>query len=212
MQTKLIIGFFIRFILLYGVLMGLWPVAYDSYGVFFKGGAELLYGSLGSSRAVQLRPLPPSERLDDNDTQLVFKTGASRNWRSTKISVRDIGYLSTTVLVGLVIATPIPWRRRVRALLAGLVLLHGVMALRLGILIAALFDRVSPAPWITPDSFWGKAVDAGIVRFSLGQPIAYIVSILIWILVSLHRDDLTMILSGRRNPPGKSPDSKSTAN
>lgn len=211
MQTKLIIGFFIRFILLYGVLMGLWPVAYDTYGVFFKGGTELLYGSLGSSRAVQLRPLPPSERLDENDTQLVFKTGASRNWRSTKISVRDIGYLSTTVLVGLIVATPIPWRRRVRALLAGMVLLHGVIALRLGILIAALFDRTSPAPWITPDTFWGKAVDAGIVRFSLGQPIAYIVSILIWMLVSLHRDDLTMILSGRRNSPGKPPDTKSTA-
>lgn len=212
MPSKPIIGFFLRFVLLYGVLMGLWPVAYDAYGVFFKGGTELLYGSLGSSRAVQLRPLPPAERLDENDTQLIFKTGASRNWNSTKISVRDIGYLSTVVVVSLCLATPIPWRRRFRALLAGLVLLHAVIAMRLGILIAALFNWASPDPWFTPDTFWGKAVDAGIVRFALGQPIAYIVSILIWMLVSLRRDDLTMILSRRGGRPRKPPGAKPPAN
>ncbi len=211
MQSKPIIGFFLRFVLLYGVLMGLWPVAYDAYGVYFKGCTELLYGSLGSSRKVELRPLPPAERLDENDTQLIFKTGASRNWNVTKISVRDVGYLSTVVVISLCIATPIPWRRRLRALLAGLVLLHAVIALRLGLLIAALFNWASPNPWFTPDTFWGKAVDAGVVRFALGQPIAYIVAILIWMLVALHRDDLTLILSGQRGRPRKPPPAKTKA-
>ena len=109
-----------------------------------------------------------------------------------------MAYLSTAVLTGLILATPIPWSRRGPALFWGIILLHAFVALRLATLIIFGFALDTPGPLALPDAFWGRTLRAVIVTFSVGQGLSYIFPILIWMLVSLRREDLAMILPARR--------------
>ena len=106
--------------------------------------------------------------------------------------------MSSATLAGLILATPIPWPRRGRAFFWGMILLHAFVALRLATLIIYGFTLDTPGPLALPDAFWGRTLRAVILTFSVGQGLSYIVPILIWMLVSLRREDLAMILPGRR--------------
>ena len=192
MQTRRIVGFFLKFVVLYGVLMYLWPVVYGPYCAFFRGGGELAFRAFWSTDVIRFEGFPYEERKAENDTRVFVARRGSPQKKAMNICARDVAYLSTAVFTTLVLASPISWRRRGRAFLVGACLLHVFIVLRLTIVIAAISSYNTPDPWLMGDSFWTKAAHAAIPRLSLGQPVGYIAAILIWMLVSLRREDLAM--------------------
>lgn len=197
MRPKVIVGILVRFVIVYGALMALWPVAADEYGAFFRAGGELIFGSFGSTRTVRFRTLTEPDGTNDTSFRIINRT--SGEWTKLNTSSRYMGYFSTGVLAGLVLATPIPWRRRARALLWGLLLLHGFISLRLGILIGYACTLETSGPLVLSQAFWARSLRAAVGFLTIGLAVSYIVPILIWALVSLRREDLAMIIPGQRH-------------
>ena len=196
-----IVGFMLKFVVLYGSLMILWPVVYGPYCAFFRGVGDLAFRTFWSTDVIRFEGFPYEERKGENDTRVEVHRKRSPRAKGRNICARDVAYLSTAVFTTLVLASPISWRRRGRAFLVGACLLHVFIVLRLTILIAAMSSGNTPDPWLAHDSFWTRAVWAAIWRLSLGQPVGYIAAVLIWVLVSLRREDLELFISGKRAMP-----------
>jgi hypothetical protein len=127
MQPKAIVGFFVWFLIVYGALMALWPVVADEYGAFFRASGAMIFGSFGSTRTVRFQTL--AEPDGTNDTSLTIRNRAAPKSMELHTSSRRVGYFPTVILAGLILATPVPWRRRALALLWGLLLIHGFISL-----------------------------------------------------------------------------------
>ncbi len=195
-RSSPILGFAARFLLGYGVLMVLWPVVRGGYRELFRTGGDSFFGALCS---VRFEGLPKSE--DTDDTKIFVKSRESSKWTWMTVSSRHVGFMSTAAVVGLIVATPIPWSRRARALLWGLALVHGFIALRLGVLIAYVMSLAGRET--LPATLWNLSVDRGVLSIATGQAFSYIGPVVIWLLVSLRREDLDMIMSASRDDPVK---------
>lgn len=62
-----------------------------------------------------------------------------------------------------------------------------------------------------PDSFWIKALSAGVGLVSDGHALTYIAPVLIWMLVSFRREDLGEVLPKRASHSTSSPKHGSVA-
>ncbi len=111
-RSRPIVGFAVRVLLVYGVLMGLWPVVRGGYRELFRTGGESFFGALGS---IRFEGLPQAEGLNDTKIFVTNRTSGQSTW--IKVSSRHVGYASTAAVLGLILASPIPWSRRVRALI-----------------------------------------------------------------------------------------------
>ncbi len=198
MRSRPILGFAVRVLLVYGVLMGLWPVVCGGYRELFRTWGESFFGALGS---IRFEGLPQAEGMDD--TKIFVKSRESSKWTWMKVSTRHVGYTSTAVVVGLILASPIPWSRRARALIWGLLLVHGFIALRLGVLIVYVMSLGGRDSLALPPTLWNLSVDRGVVSISTGQAFSYIGPVVIWLLVALRREDLDMIMSAGQGEAAK---------
>lgn len=183
LPSRSISGFVVRFLLLYGVLVALWPMLSSGYASLFRSGGELVLGRFGSGGLVRFRDLPQPEGMDD--TRILLKARGSHEWTWMKLSTRHVGFTSTAVLVALVLATPVPWRRRARALLWAMLLIHLFITLRLLIMIAFGMSLNESGADALPDSFLARCLAAGSLSVSVGQGLSYIAPVLIWVLVAL---------------------------
>ncbi len=193
-RSRPILGFAVRFLLVYGVLMGLWPVVRGAYRELFRTGGDSFFGSLCSVRF---------EPEGTDDTKIFVKSRGSSKETWMKVSTRHVGYISTAAAIGLIVANPIPWSRRARALLWGLILVHGFIALRLGILIVYVMSLSGRDSLALPATLWNLSVDRGVLSISTGQAFSYIGPVVIWLLVSLRREDLDMIMSAGQGEAAK---------
>jgi hypothetical protein len=205
--SRPIFGFFLKFVLVYGVLMALWPVVFDGYRAFFKTGGEFVFRVIWPRDTVRFEPLPEREKLTGNETKVFVVRRDGSGGKKMSMCIRDIGYLSTVVFVALVFAAPVSWSRRGRAFLWGLLLLHVVIVLRVTVLVAFFSSLIEPDSWLKGQTFWSRTAYAALWRLALGQPLAYISAVLVWILVTLRREDLAMVLSAL---PDRSPEPHDT--
>lgn len=107
-------------------------------------------------------------------------------------------YLPTAVLTGLVLASPIPWRRRGWALLWGILLVNAFVVVRLAVAIMWGFRNVDLFVF---GPFWNKAVDVAHDVISISTVTSCVVPALIWLLVSFRRDDWGVIGVAIPHPP-----------
>ena len=199
MQTRRIVGFFLRFLIVYAVLMALWPVARGVYSRSFRSGGELVAGFFGSRGEIRIRAL--TDQHSKHDTSIVVRHRDSQTGTKMEIGSMRLGYRPTALLVGLIAASSIPWMRRVRALLWGLVLLHAFVALRLAIIITWGLSMNEHGWNVVSNHFWNEALHTGIWSVSVGVGMSYIAPVVIWIMVSLRRADLAMFLPAHRDVP-----------
>ena len=118
------------------------------------------------------------------------------------LSSRYIGYAPTTLLVALILATPLPWRRRLTALFWGLVLIHAWIAFSVLLLVVhgysggnviAIYD-VSPSTHKALAFMREVLVKAPVIK--------YTVPAVIWMLVSFRRSDWAKMLGATETGPG----------
>lgn len=192
MQTRRIVGFLLRFLVVYAALMALWPAVSDIYGSAFRTGGKFLFGAFPSSVQVRFEHLPSAEAM--NDTRIWVRKPGSPKWWRFRVSSRHMGYLSTALLTGLLVATPLPWRRRTRTIIWGLIAVHGFIALRQGLAVAYGLHMNTGVPQMLRDPYWSTRLRLGVEFLAGGPSSSCIAAILIWMLVSLRREDLGMIL------------------
>ena len=180
-------GFVIRLLMIYGVFCIPWPGVRQGYAALYRGAGNGLFGSFGSEGVVRFRPLQAGQGRFDSEIQ-VGKRG-SPYLRTTQYDSTSAGYLPMAETIALVLATPIPWRRRWEALLYGVLLANGFVALRVYILLLHWFSSEQPWALYKPGQFWNEVL-ANVHGFTVPPACTFLVPVLIWILVTFRREDI----------------------
>ncbi|GAG33751.1 unnamed protein product, partial [marine sediment metagenome] len=141
--------------------------------------------------------LPLSDFAEGQDTEVVLfnrRTGAERHIAGgSKLQ----GFKPTAFILALIVATPIPWSRRWRAVVGGLVLVHAYVALRMLVFLLAAFGGDNPLALFSPGPI-GGAILGFLSWFLVLSYTSWLIAPLpIWVLVSLRTSDWPTILQGR---------------
>jgi hypothetical protein len=186
--ARRIAGFGLRFLLVYGVLVAAWPLLARFYRPAYCALGNVLFG--GGEASARFRPLAGAKDLDV-EVRLT-KRGPPLVSAVMKNDSRLVGYMPLISLVALVLASPIPWKRRRTALGLGLVLVTAFVAVRMSIPIRRDFSRPDALQVHQPGAFGRWLLDVS-ERALLDAPASFfVVPVLIWVLVALRREDLEL--------------------
>ena len=135
------------------LVLGLLPLALPGpttgYARIFNAHAEPIYNTVlrwvSPERRVRMATLDPSQYADRRDTRMVG-FGPYREPREFRqfYRVHTMGWWPTAVVTGLVLATPLPWRRRLLTWLAALLLVDALLLLRVGVMVWVNFAASVP--------------------------------------------------------------------
>lgn len=159
---KLLIRFFFLAALFFAVLMAPWPGLQRGYAAVFRTGGDVLFSRtfwfwtqgrvrfldldaqdlVGQINAVIPGQLPPGVQPPPatgvKDTLMVLmNTATPASTGQLRTSSRYIAYVPMAMVVALILATPLPGSRRLRALVWGLVGIHAFVAIRLSLTLSA---------------------------------------------------------------------------
>lgn len=148
LPLRRVLWFLLRFALIYGLLLAPWPGLTEGFGKLFSSAADRVFGSDDPTHSVRIRWMDPAQGMIGpkwgQDTVLLLEfRGAPRAARPSIFSLvrssRYTGYVPAALLIALVLATPVPWRRRAWAILWGLPLITVFVAAMLGLVIQGWF-------------------------------------------------------------------------
>lgn len=181
-----IVGFGCRLLLIYGALVALLPVLSPVYAVFYSAGGNLIFQSSVPGGYVHIHPLLEPTALQDTHIHAINR----RTGGITRVTTdsRKPGYLPTAFLVSLVLATPLPWRRRLWALASGLILVNVFIAWELLVMVLDAFSIPGSSLW-GPAPPWDTALAVALLIASRDVVTWFMVPALIWILVSFRQTD-----------------------
>ncbi len=155
----------------------------------YRAGGALLFGSFGSKGKVLFDPIddPPY------DTLLSFANVGRKDangrimWVQCGCTSRRGGYIYIMFVVALIAATPVSVRRKLWALLWGLILVNCLIAVKLGVRIIDVFSK-EPLRLFVISPFWEMGFHL-LYRLMVNLTFGFIVSTFIWILVTFRRED-----------------------
>lgn len=198
LPIKRISGFVARCMLYYLILVAGWSGLSQGYRAAFLAGGNLLFCRFGSAGAVSFEPLESAGR--SFDTQLVLSIRRPPFARGElDMTSTSMGYRPTAFLVALVLATPIPWSRRLRALAWGLVGITAFVALRLELRLLDAFSDNNALALYAPAPFW-KATLKALVLILVKAPMShYMIPTFVWALVAFRRGDWVQLFGDRHD-------------
>ena len=189
-----IVAFFLKVAFWYALVLLPWFGGARGYAAAFRTGGNVLFRTFGSGGRVYFNPLPPGK---ERDTEIVLENITRRGARGTMdANSRRMGFMATAFLTALVLATPIPWRRRLIALTVGLAAISGFVAFKMYLQLVNAFDQLA---LYSLSDFTKTMIQVLIKIFSMSPVTAYIAPVLIWILVAFRRGDLTGLAIFRRS-------------
>lgn len=222
-RASQVAAFVVRFALLYALLMAPWPGSVEAYGALYRGLVQLCTVSIDPERSVRVYDAARGRQLGpaSMDTGIQHRVPPERGYGDRAVadslrSSRHTGYMPTAMLLSLVLATPLPWRRRLRAAAGGFLLITAFVAFMPAWQILPWFDPEKDhlflrlLPSLRPA--WGALLD-GLCELSLWMTPYYLAPIPIWLFASVRRDEWLalgdrMLDRGRRaglrrlRPPG----------
>lgn len=144
--------FFVFAGLLYAAFMAPWPGVERAYAKLYRGTCNVVFARFwfwpdGGVRFLNIKTLQPGDlppgaprffAIGTFDTLMELRSRrAPGSIGFLRTSSRYVGYESTAVVLALVLATPLPWRRRSWALLWSFLAVHAFIALRITLTLAA---------------------------------------------------------------------------
>lgn len=204
MPTKTILGFCLRLVLVYIVLMIPWPGVARAYGLLYRIGGDLVFGTFSFGADVHFQAADAS---DGNwDTKVIIKNHRSGATGTLPSSSRHMGYIPTAVFVSLVLATPIVWKRKRQALFWGFLWVNIYVAFRVWLSIFDALSGQGPGALYALSPFWKQILDDVRHVVAIVPANWFVAPVFIWILVSFRSEDWT-----RFSEPGKPAKKKTPA-
>ena len=197
-STKGILGFIFLLLVIYGLLAAPWPGVQGAYSRFYMGAGNWAFGSFGSKGEVHFLPLAKPTGLSDIEVVTKIRGARVEGW--SPHSSRMMGYLPTVEVVALVLATPIPWRRRWKALLCGLIICQAFIALRILICLVHWFSADRPWQLFYPGRFWGDVLTGTQEIVNVSPTLSFVAPVFIWIVVTFRRADWEAALTKFQAP------------
>jgi hypothetical protein len=190
-------GFFVFCLILYALLMTPQLKLMDAYrGVFSSGGNLLFRNLFGSNSAVTFTQISNVDHMKDTTIRMEKLRPPPLRPHSMEVDIKCVyaGYRPTAFAVALILATPVPWRRRVWALLWGLLLINIFVAFRVGLWPLLFFSHPSIAV-VTLGPSTRTVLEKLFLVFYRAPEMHYIVPAFVWLLVTFRRDDLQRMLT-----------------
>ena len=179
--------FVCRFVLVYALLAIPWPGLNTAYGHYFRALGRMVFGD--NDRRELSFEAPGENERHLHDTRIVIVNRALMHADGSgpvrNLDMNASGFSrATALLLALIFATPIPWRRRVWAMVWGLLWIHAFILLFLGFCI---WNESAEIGLVTLSPFW-KSFANGLKEAVIAQ-LSLAISVLIWILVTFRRGD-----------------------
>jgi hypothetical protein len=195
---KRLIGFFLRALVIYVLLMLPWPGWREAYAAWYRAAAEVVLQSFAAEAAISVEPLTGSD--PSRDTVIIADVWQLKKHVRVKFktSCRYVGYTPKVVFAALVLATPIPWRRRLRALVLGLVILGVLAACEL---VGVVLYSHDWDPALTPFVFGPISQKVFALFYELFHltPFARTAeAAVVWLVVTLRRRDWPALIDSRQ--------------
>jgi hypothetical protein len=192
LHAKSILGFVFRFAVIYGLLIVPWPGWNDLYGRYFESLGEMAFAREGGKGVVHFEPHPLQHGFTSLTSQMTVHNPdpdlppGRIKAEMVGLDTRSIGWVPTALTLALILATPIPWTRRIRALLVGLILIHAFILFSLQ---ACIWNKSADLSITTLTPFWKYVVDGLDYTLMTQLGASFSVPVIIWILVTFRRQD-----------------------
>lgn len=183
--------FFLKVAIIYGLLVVPQLRGHDLYGAVFRVVANVFFSTIGGTGRAAFERNPIEQMVQDTTiTVRNLRTGARGQF---EINSYLMGYLATSFLIALVLSTPVPWRRRLAALGAGLALISLFVGLRLYLKLVDVMSDPNPLAVYSLSPFSKKAVLTLSKILGVSPVTTYIAPVFIWILVAIRREDVARL-------------------
>lgn len=204
LPLKLVGKFLVVFLLCFGLLTWPRPKLEEAYAQFYQYSGNKVFDPFGSSGRVHFHPPPDAGVKSDTAISLMNQQNGARTRFHT--NSRFIAYVPTALVVSLILATPIRWRRRLWALLWGLLLINAFIIIRLFLQILGAFSGViltdagvalssdHPLVIFSPGLFWMRCLGFLLVVFLVSSAGNFVVPVFIWALATFRPRDWRKIL------------------
>ncbi len=202
------VSFFLALFALFVVLYLPWPGLDSAYLACFRAAGNVLFGSIGPAGVVEFvdeypakyeRFAPPAP-AENWPVRLILKNRRTAKEKLQVYSARH-GYLAAALTAALILATPIPWPRRARALLLGLILVNLFAALRIYLGLLSEFTGDNPIAQFHPGPFWKSALDLSVRMLTVSPEFTFVIPVFIWIAVTIRRRDVEAWRGGLSSGP-----------
>lgn len=193
--AKNIILFFLLSGLIFGLLVIPWPgpvagpapYLMDGYRWGFRTAGNVVFAQLGQGGSARFEPL--STATHEQDTTVRLRNRLRDTSGSMDIKILNRGYRPTAFTLALILATPIPWRRRLVALLVGFAAVSLFVMLRTWIQLVDVFSEGNVLAAYELGRATKTTLKALVGVFVRSPAVAYIVPVIIWMLVAQRRED-----------------------
>ncbi len=191
--------FFLKVIGVYAILVFPWPGVMNAYSAVFRTVGDYTFGSpgfFGPGSMSRFHPLPVDAPHRDQgyDTDLVLKNLTLDRHREILFKSRH-AYLPTAMFLALVLATGLPWARRGKALLWGLLWMHLFLGFKMALLLA---DAFSGGALMTLElsNTTKQALSLASKIISQAAAPSFIVPVIVWGLTIFRGEDLADFARG----------------
>lgn len=176
-----------RFIFVYGLLIAPWPGFNDVYARYFRGLGQFVFAKDNDRCILNFEAVPQDlHHLLDTRIVLINRDQLDRNGqgpvRYLELSTRSLGWIPTALMVALVLATPLTWRRRGWSLLFGILAIHAFILFSVAIYIwnsSLGFSLIELGPR-------ARQVVAGLEETLVVQMgVSFVVPVLIWMFAAI---------------------------
>lgn len=186
---KPVLRFLVIMLVVYNIFIWPWPGVHHSYRAVFMTMVHGIFGSIGEEGTVVCEPIKMTA-TQDVDLYLGNRVGEA----PVAINSRNLGYAPFAFFASLIVATPLPWTRKWRAAVWGVILLGLFVVFRIGLLIAYWFGAPTPIRLYDPGAFEGLIAKSH--EFLVVSPGGtFIVTALIWAVVTWRAEDIQAMLA-----------------
>ncbi len=190
LHSKTLLMFLLKALLIYGALSAPFSFYDEAYGSFYRKVARIFFTKFRENGAVKFREWnEPAMTHINVGSYAVVNPNGTYHTTAANINTRYMGYIPTILLISLVLASPVPWKRRLVALVAGLSL----------VMLLIIFKQWIALLWLCEQNSWLHLTDFtktgakflsstnSIISASTSTVLYFVVAI--WILVTFRVDD-----------------------
>jgi hypothetical protein len=189
-RSRTLLLFLLKTIVIYGALSA--PLSFydEAYGRFYRNLAGVFFSHFRETGFVKFseRPEPESTHLNIGNTALIRPDGSTETY-GININTRYLGYLPTILLISLVLSSPVPWKRRLIALAAGMILVYALILFKQWIF---LLWQCEQNPWLNLTDLSGsgkKLLNFFYTFISVTSSSVLYFVVAIWLLVTFRMED-----------------------